>query len=72
MKDVSHRGLVRVSLAVTFALGIVPASADVPLLVTREWVRARLGDAQLRIVDMSTESARTCPWQRSTDLSPTL
>ena len=57
MKDVGDRGLVVLSLAVTLALGTVPASADVPLLVTREWLSARLSDTQLRIVDMSTERA---------------
>ena len=57
MKDVGDRGLVVLSLAVTLALGTVPASADVPLLVTREWLSARLSDTQLRIVDMSTEHA---------------
>jgi thiosulfate/3-mercaptopyruvate sulfurtransferase len=44
-------------LIVTLALGAAPVLADVPLLVTREWLSARLNDADLRIVDMSTDRA---------------
>ena len=56
-RRVGHPNVVTLLLALTLGLGAVPASADAPLLVTPQWLSARLSDAQVRIVDMSTEPA---------------
>jgi thiosulfate/3-mercaptopyruvate sulfurtransferase len=49
-----RRRLTSVLVMVSVLLGVSVASAD-PLLVDPAWLKARLGDARIRIVDMTTE-----------------
>lgn len=47
----------RLALLWLATVGAAPAAADPPLLVSVEWLAARLGAPDLRIVDMTTEVA---------------